>query len=160
MNKIFLNKKTLISLFALVAIMCLSSYFIIFKNKITKNGNILPLISNKKEALETKEERSADVKKFDSAKATGKPAQCAEIRDEYTRDLCFQQVAMSTKDYAACNQIINEKTKNVCIFVVIRNKAIEEKNSELCKKIEIKDFMDRCEKAVKIPPILPAEKDR
>ena len=91
--------------------------------------------------------RAKDVEVYNMALEQKNLSSCEEIKDLYTRDLCFERVAVSLSNQSTilgCQNIENNEEKEMCNFTVYKTKAIQEKSIEPCNKLILENLIKRC----------------
>ncbi len=93
---------------------------------------------------ELRNKRLEQVNKYETALEKKDFELCNEIDSAGTRDLCFEKIAVDLGDSSVCQNIENETDKNRCVFIVYKNKALEEKSADPCYEINIDNLIERC----------------
>ncbi|MCK5061540.1 hypothetical protein KAR28_03230 [Candidatus Parcubacteria bacterium] len=148
-----INKKIVLLLIIFFAIAII--IFIYFYNK----PDIINNAAHKNEAEESQpvkienqltnqEKRINDIEEFESAKVQKDFAQCNEIKDIYTSDLCFKQIALDLSDNSGCAYIENKQEQKMCSFIIYKRKALEDKKVDPCYELKDQNLIDRCVKQV------------
>jgi hypothetical protein len=89
-------------------------------------------------------ERIDDVNNLNSAVLEKDYSLCENIKESYTRDLCFRKVGEENSDNSACAYIKDKTSKDMCYFVIQKNKAFTEKSIEPCRELSNETLINGC----------------
>lgn len=95
----------------------------------------------------TKEDRLKDINLVNMANNEKKVAYCAKITESYTRDLCYNQAAKRDLNENICSDILNDNTKTMCSYFVFVELAVNNKDVNICQKLQHNNLVDNCVKA-------------
>ena len=148
-----INKKIILLLiiFFAIAIMVFVYFYNkpdIINNAVHKNEAEESQPVKTENQLTNQEKRINDIEEFESAKKQRDFDQCNEIKDIYTRDLCFKQIALDLSDNSGCAYIENKQEQKMCSFIIYKRKALEDKKVYPCYELKDQNLVDRCVKQV------------